>query len=746
MLQDPTNSTSISADIEYNTETGPVEKEAKEIKEGYLRDIHNMEGYNRSIKILNNIYQRNKFDLNRKNDNLMKIVSDPELLMSSYHKLKSNKGSMTTGTDETTADEMTFSRIQELSKQILENKFKWSNIRRVFIPKPGKSKKHPLGIPNFIDRIVQENIRIILNAIYEPLFQNMEVNYGFRPKRSTSDAIKKISLEKQSMTTAIEGDIKGAYDNVNHKILMRKLKRKISDKKFLKLIEDGLSAGLLEKGKVIETTTGVPQGGIASPILFNIYMHDFDEYVVNTLTEIFEKVNKVTKRTSDKNMSKRYMQMKSKQDTAKRSLNRMGRTYRKITVNEKGTEKTIDSVKYHDPIRYKDVRKRMRYFRRKKSHIKLTSQAKTLLRFSYTRYADDWIILTNANKTTCEYFKNILSDWLRNELVLELSEEKTLITDVFTETAKFLGYTLRYSRRRLMRRVRSVQTTRTFKKTINIGFCVMLDHERIRKRLINEGLMNQDLKPIHCKKYCSLKPWQVVEKFKQKVMGLFNYYYYNLTYKSELHLYYYIIRYSCLKTLAFIQKSSSKKVLMKYGKNLNIQYQTSYKNKKGQIIIKQNNIGFISYKNLMVWCQEIMINQIKKYTEKTVSGKTLQTPHINIIKKRQKLVQRITLREVLLNPYKTMDPFTTTNINLRTSFKLQRWCCICGEPNSKSNPIEAHHLKHIKKGKISGFSEVMKALNRRTIPVCHQCHLNIHKGKYDGLALREFFDPIIAEL
>ena len=134
-----------------------------------------------------------------------------------------------------------------------------------------------------IERIVQESIRLILNTIYEPLFQRTELNFGFRPKRSTSDAIKKISSESQGINIAIQGDITGAYDNVNKKTLIKLLKRKISDKKLLRLIEDSLHTGTILNNKITHSITGVPQDGIASPIYFNIYMHQFDRALMNDL-------------------------------------------------------------------------------------------------------------------------------------------------------------------------------------------------------------------------------------------------------------------------------------------------------------------------------------------------------------------------------------------------------------------------------------------------------------------------------
>lgn len=195
---------------------------------------------NASYALLNQIYDKNKKKIDKVNNNLMSIIEDPMMWASSYHRLKANEGSMTVGTDLETADEMSIDKFQESIDKIKGGTFEWSKARRVWIPKPGnKDKKRPLGIGNFRDRILQDIIRKILEVIYEPTFQKLEVNFGFRPKRSVADAMNKIHLERQGMTTAIEGDIVSAYDNVNHEKLIELLKRKISDKRFIKLIETG---------------------------------------------------------------------------------------------------------------------------------------------------------------------------------------------------------------------------------------------------------------------------------------------------------------------------------------------------------------------------------------------------------------------------------------------------------------------------------------------------------------------------
>jgi RNA-directed DNA polymerase len=173
-----------------------------------------------------------------------------------------------------------------IAKKIKKGTYTFKPVQRTWIPKPGKNKKRPIDVPNQSDRIVQEAVRGILEAIYEPVFQefgektkNLCNNYGFRPKKSCWSAVEKLKLHSKKCNIAIEGDIVSADNNVNHDILLKILSRRIKDKKFLKLIKDMLKSGIRDQRRFEHSLNGTPQGGIVSPLLFNIYMYEFDKYV-----------------------------------------------------------------------------------------------------------------------------------------------------------------------------------------------------------------------------------------------------------------------------------------------------------------------------------------------------------------------------------------------------------------------------------------------------------------------------------
>lgn len=142
--------------------------------------------------MLKAIAQKNERDHTRKNDNLMKLLKDPYFLSNCYEKIKSNKGALTPGTDSLTVDEMTWDRFTRVAEEIRSGTFKFGRSRRIYVEKPGKPKPRPITIPNAMDKIVQEGVRVILNAIYEPTFRAKSLNFGFRPGVSCNDAIQKI--------------------------------------------------------------------------------------------------------------------------------------------------------------------------------------------------------------------------------------------------------------------------------------------------------------------------------------------------------------------------------------------------------------------------------------------------------------------------------------------------------------------------------------------------------------------------
>ena len=258
-----------------------------------------------------------------------------------------------------------------------------------------------LSFPNGKDKLVQEAIRIILECIYEPTFSNL--SYGFRPKRSTQGAIAEVETWKGT-DWFIEGDISACFDEIDHRILETILRKRINDERFLRLINKILKAGYFDMQHTLQRTkTGNAQGSCCSPILCNIYLDKLDRLMENII-----KIDTTGGyRRQNPNYAKaRYL-------------------YRKA-VNKGSDTKTIKHLKYA----MENLPSSDRYdpdFRRVK----------------YVRYADDFLIGVIAPKTYAVDLKQKIKEFLKNELCLRLSDEKTKITHAAENEVTFLAYIIR---------------------------------------------------------------------------------------------------------------------------------------------------------------------------------------------------------------------------------------------------------------------------------------------------------------
>jgi group II intron reverse transcriptase/maturase len=673
------------------------------VKQGSNKKYHrekwlSMESVSELKERLKKLYILNTANIYKVNDNLMKILCNRELLFTAYEKLKSNRGSMTPGTLKETADALDVKRIETISKQLKEGTFKWTDIRRKIIPKPGKKKERPLGRPNFDDRIVQEAIRIVLNILYEPIFQKKEMNHGFRPKRSTLTAILKLQRESKEMTSALEGDIKGAYDHVNHQKLIKILKKKISDKKFLKLIDKGLKRNIIFNEKRQANLLETLQDGIVSPLLFNIYMHEFDDHITNKLAELADEINRKEKRTDTGKLTKEARRFKSRIEKAVKKI--------KILKTKRNVEEIMRLAN-----RMRDSKKQGLRIASKKANSKT-------IRFAYSRYADDFVIMTNATLNELGEIKEYLTKWLYDELYLTVDQEKTLLTDLNKEKTKYLGFTIFRKKKRIVRKM--TKTEKFFRQRSTVELTIGIDHERVKNRLEAGRIINQEHEPRSNLIYIQLQPHEIVTKYRQRVEGLFKYYYTALTYPTELNFYYYAYKFSCLKTLARRMKKSIKQITLTYGEDIRIETE-----------MERKEAYYPLYKEITATNrnrkEEILMNIYQRM-------KKLKT---------KSFVQPLTAEEVITYHWAQDDPFLMSDIavNLRSAYQLKTHCSVCGAEAGYENRIELHHLNHIRKKIVHGFKKIMRDLNRKTIPVCKDCHKKIHAGQYDGKGLKDIFDP-----
>ncbi|MFP3886145.1 reverse transcriptase domain-containing protein [Priestia filamentosa] len=424
---------------------------------------------------------------------LYKIVQKPEFLKVAYDQIRNNKGANTAGVDGVVKTEYEISEvykeaIQDLAEVIRSETYKPLPVRRVTIPKKN-GKRRPLGIPSLKDRIVQSAIKIILEAIYEPVFK--ETSHGFRPRRSCQTAINDITCRKYDWV--VEGDIKGCFDNINHVQLLDILRKRIADERFINLINKFLKSGyqmgygIDGKHPIYETKDGTPQGGIISPVLANVYLHEFDKFIQTKLTNM-KRHYKYTKKYNE--LNNRIQRIQNAIDEGKTSYK--ARTYLENEdkpkdihfANKQEIQQHIDQLK-KERTEYERKSREYSYLSNRISRLsrvnnfpfttkpygaskyveyslnskeEMINEIKRLRKevrntpkydkesyfndtsIGYTRYADDFVILIgNQRKESAKELKEEIKRWLMENLKLTLSDEKTTITHA-TEGFKFVGY------------------------------------------------------------------------------------------------------------------------------------------------------------------------------------------------------------------------------------------------------------------------------------------------------------------
>lgn len=312
---------------------------------------------------------------------LVEAMVNEVTIVTAIHNIKSNKGSKTAGVDQIKMNRYLQMPREELIALIRDSfsNYRPKPARRVYIPKKN-GKQRPLGIPTVLDRIIQECVRIVIEPICEAKFYPH--SYGFRPYRAQKHAIRDIINVINAATRspdqpvwAVEGDIKGCFDNIDHRILLKKIWRiGIHDKRVIKMIQQMLKAGYIESGMMNDTKLGTVQGGILSPLLSNVYLNDFDWFV--------------------------------------------GRMY--MEPHRQCKHKCNDTRR----LKWSGVTPKYNF-----------------------RFADDWVILTSTEQEAYR-LKRMLTKYFRNRMKLELSQEKTFVTDLRTEGIHFLGFVVKAEKKR----------------------------------------------------------------------------------------------------------------------------------------------------------------------------------------------------------------------------------------------------------------------------------------------------------
>lgn len=445
-----------------------------------------------------------------------------DLFLAAYDKIARNRGALTVGTDSETADGMNRERIQRIIEQLRCERFNFRPARRIQIPKKSGGTR-PLGIPNFTDKLVQEVLRMVLEAYYEPRFRNS--SHGFRPGRGCHTALANLQYKFKGAAWFIEGDIRGCFDNIDHDVLMAILARDIQDGRLLNLLRMGLKAGYLENWQYNRTYSGTPQGGILSPLLANIYLHELDAYIEDMLIPQYTRGKK-------------------------RAYNP---EYGKVGNDIKVARKTGNEER---------VKQLMTQYR------KLPSQNvndPNFRRLQYIRYADDFILSFIGTKSEAEEIKAAICAFLKEKLHLELSTSKTLITHSRTEHARFLGYDISvyHADDKISPRSGTLSKTRSVNGCIRLGIPYGKVDE-LAKRYMRGG------KPIHEAGLLAFSDAQIIDVYQQRFRGVAEYYKF-ATDRKALRKLKYVMEVSLTKTLANKFKSTVVRMYQRYGGKRTVQ-------------------------------------------------------------------------------------------------------------------------------------------------------------------------------
>lgn len=566
-------------------------------------------------------------------EDVYRQLYNPALYLEGYDKIRRNDGAMTKGTTQETVDGMSLEKINRIIDDVRQERYRWTPVRRVYIPK-ANGKKRPLGIPSWSDKLLQEVMRAILEAYYEPQFSHC--SHGFRPKRGCHTALREIQ-NWDGTTWFIEGDIKGCFDNIDHEILLSILREKIHDNRFIRLIENLLKAGYLEEWKYHKTLSGTPQGGIISPLLSNIFLDRMDKYVETVLLP-------------EENQGERR----------KRNLEYMALQMKMLRRKNAG-----------NVTEYKELRKQLQNL----PSYDMADPAFRRLR--YVRYADDFLLGFIGPKEEAQKIKEQLRGHLAEVLKLELSEEKTLLTHVRTERARFLGY-------EITRFHDDTRHDKDGRRSINGDISLQIPKDVVQARC---ELYMKDGKAHHRAELINNDDYTIISDYQSQYRGYVQYYTlaHNIHDLSRLR---WVMLTSLLKTLAAKHKESVNRIVKRYKSTV------------------QTADGALR-------CFEVKVEREGK--------KPLIARFGGIALKRQPRGQ-------------IEDVPTTITVRPRTVELIQRVLAGTCELCESTDRTEVHHIRKLADLKQNGRKEkplwikTMAARRRKTLVVCHNCHWDIHRG------------------
>ena len=449
------------------------------------------------IEVLRSLTEKSKNESYRF-QRLYRNLYNQEFYWLAYKNIYANTGSMTAGTDGTTIDGMSDERIQRIIKTLRDRSYQPKPARREYITKKNSHKKRPLGIQSGNDKLVQEVVKMILESIYEPVFK--KTSHGFRPNRSCQTALQQIQKTFTGTNWFVEGDIHACFDSFNHHTLILLLRKRIDDEAFIQLIWKFLKAGYMEQWSYNRTYSGVPQGSGVSPVLANVYLHEFDKFMED-YAQTFNQGKK-------KKINPEY----------NKALKRAS-YYRR-----KGKEKWFDLTPEERIERTKKLKALEALQRELTPALPMDEAYK---RIQYVRYADDFIIGVIGSKKDAEQIKWDVGKFLKDKLDLEMSDTKTKVTHT-GDRAQFLGYDITVSRSQDLKKSASGYKIRSNTGVVKLlvprekWVEKLLEYKAIKIKINENG--KEKFVALHRGKLVNQKDIEILTKYNAEVRGLYNYY------------------------------------------------------------------------------------------------------------------------------------------------------------------------------------------------------------------------------
>jgi len=563
-----------------------------------------------------------------------------DLYLKAYGRIYRNQGAMTHGITDETADRMSLEKIDAIIEALRHERYRWKPARRVWIPKKN-GKKRPLGVTSWSDKLVAEVVRMILSAYYDSQFSDH--SHGFRENRGCGTALRDIYHRWQGSAWIIEGDISDCFGSLSHELLISTLREKIHDERFIRLVQGLLDAGYLEDWTFNKTLSGVPQGSVVSPILSNLLLSKLDMFVETTLIPQYT-------RGSQRKRHLEYMRLISRAAY----LTKKGQIKQAQKLRQQARK--LPSIDPNDP-EYR--------------------------RLNYCRYADDFGLALIGSKAEANDIKRQLATFLRNELKLNLSDEKTLVTHTRSSAARFLGYEVTILQEdSKQRRFKTGQKQRSINGGVGLRVPRTVLLEKC-KRYQKRG------KPIHRGELLNESDFTIISTYQLEYRGLVEYYRmaYNLHTLNRLR---WVMEQSLTKTLAHKHKTSVTKIYEQYQTEIEVE------GRKRKVL------------------QTTVMREGKKPLVANWGGISLTW-------------------NLQANPEDRPQPKWNSRSELEKRL-LAQVCEVC-EATRLTDQIEVHHIRALKDLKRYDGREkpqwvqVMAARRRKTLVLCRTCHDDLHAGR-----------------